>query len=196
MKWSDDFLKFLQNRFGVEPKREEIETRFAWVGELHAQARELLAPENLRAIPPHEVYARLKALNVPHCPIRITNLGRVNEAEKVVESLLKLLETQGGFEEKYRAAKIGQTGVVTISEILCVYRPMRFVLRNTAFTKAAAKVVPLYTKRALDELPYNEFLDTCGELAKVTENYLQPTGLSDWARELRYLLLYAVLTES
>jgi len=144
---------------------------------------------------PPAVYARLRTLSVPRCPIRITNLGRENQAAGVADALLRLLETPGEFEEKYRAAKIPQAGVVTITEILCVAKPMRFVLRNTRFTKALAKVIPFYTPRGLDELAYEDFLTLCRELARVLETALAAVGLGDWARTHRFLLLYAVLTD-
>lgn len=192
--WIDPLLQMLQQRFGIVPDAKAFLQRFQWVDDLYEKGRVLLHPDVLEAMPPQEVYARLRELSVPDCPIRVTNLGRTNDAEGVKDALLRLLRTPGNFEEKYRAAKIPQTGVVTITELLCVARPMRFVLRNTAFTKAMAKVVPFYNARGLDELPYPEFLDFCTELAKAVKAYLEPVGLGAWADERRFLLLYAVLT--
>jgi hypothetical protein len=62
-------------------------------------------------------------------------------------------------------------------------------------TRALAKVVPLYPRKALEELAYEDYLDICAELAKVLQEYLTPVGLGEWAKEHRYLLLYAMLTE-
>ncbi len=193
--WSDAFQRFLDARLGSAPERNQVTARFQWVEDLHRESRDILSLEALRQMPPPEVYARLKALSVPRCPIRLTNLGRVNDAERVKESLIRLLETPGNFAEKYKAAKFPQAGVVTLTEILCVVKPMRFILRNAMFTKELAKVVPLYTRRGLQELPYEEFLDICRELARITQQHLIPAGLADWAKTHRFLLLFAVLTE-
>lgn len=192
--WRDLFVDFLKERFGEVPEAGSFQERFSWVSEGHARARTLLTPETLQSMPPEEVYACLKSLAVPACPIRLTNLGKVNEAAGVVEMLVKLLTVPGNFREKYRAAKIPQTGVVTITELLSVAKPMRFVLRNAMMTRALAKVVPLYQRRELEELSYEDFMDICSELAKVLQEYLTPAGLAEWAKEHRYLLLYAVLT--
>ncbi len=192
--WSDLFLSQLTQTFGQAPDAKEILQRFAWVDELYATGKELLIPETLEEMPAHEVYEKLRQLSFPGCPIRITNLGRMNNAQGVRDAVVRLLKTPGDFEEKYRAAKIAQTGIVTITELLCVARPMRFVLRNTAFTRALAKVAPFYTAKGLSELPYPEFLDLCMELAKILKRYLEPAGLGAWADERRFLLLYAVIT--
>lgn len=191
--WSALFEKYLEGKFGHDVDGEEFVQRFSWVLEFHEKAEEVLNTEYLCSMPAQDVYKELKSLTIPQCPIRVTNLGRANSAEKVVDSLLKLLNTQGGFEEKYRAAKFPQAGLVTITEILCVARPHRFICRNTAFTRALAGVVPFYTKKALDELPYPEFFDICSELVRILLKYL--AGKVHWAEKVRYLLLYSILTE-
>lgn len=191
--WSALFEKYLEEKFGHDVDGEKFVQRFSWVLEFHEKAEEVLNTEYLGSMPAQDVYKELKSLTIPQCPIRVTNLGRANSAEKVVDSLLKLLNTQGGFEEKYRAAKFPQAGLVTITEILCVARPHRFICRNTAFTRALAGVVPFYTKKALDELPYPEFFDICSELVRILLKYL--AGKVHWAEKVRYLLLYSILTE-
>ena len=191
--WSALFQSYLEDKFGKEVDIEEFCLRFSWVEEFYERAKKILDVEYLQSMPPQDIYKELKCLTIPQCPIRMTNLGRANSAEKVVSSLVKLLTAQGGFAEKYRAAKFPQAGLVTITEILCVARPHRFICRNTAFTRALAKVVPFYTKKALDELPYQEFLDICTELVKVLLNYLG--NRIEWADEVKYLLLYSTLTE-
>ncbi len=191
--WSDLFYNELAARFGVEVDAEAFARKFSWVREFHERAAAVLNPEFLQSMQPEDIYKELKSLTIPECPIRMTNLGRANSAAQVVDSLIKLLSVQGGFEEKYRAAKFPQAGLVTLTELLCVARPHRFICRNTAFTRALTRVVPFYSKKALDELGYEEFLDICTELVKVMLNYLG-SG-SEWAVQVRYLLLYATLTE-
>jgi hypothetical protein len=193
--WTDDFNLMLRKKLGDNPSREELQNRYGWVGELHRQARELLEPEILREIPPQEIYSRLQSLSMPQCQIKMTNLGRMNDAEKIRDSIVTLITTKGNFAEKYRAAKFPQAGVVTITEILCIAKPMRFMLRNTAFTRGLAKVTPFYTKKALDELSYEELYDICFELAKVQQEFFRPVGLENWAKEHRFLLMYAILTD-
>lgn len=192
-EWSDLFRKELVTKFGEQVDAVDFMQRFSWVREFSVRAARILEPEYLKSMPPQDIYQELSMLTIPECPIRMTNLGRANSAEKVVDSLVKLLTVQGGFAEKYSAAKFPQAGLVTLTEILCICRPHRFICRNTAFTRALVRVVPFYSKKALDELEYSEFLDICTELTKVLLAYLQDRV--DWAKSVRYLLLYATLTE-
>lgn len=193
--WSGLFAAYLENIVeGVD--RDEFLRRYGWVEEYSARATEALSPERLAATPPEDIYRLLDGLNVPGCQVRMTNLGRMNQAGEVVDGIRRLLEAPGDFAVKYRAGKIPQAGVVTLTEILSLARPHRFVIRNAPFTRALAKQVPFYTKRALDELGYEEFLDICRELARVVEEKLKPLGLAEWAKERRFLLLYALLMKS
>lgn len=193
--WGDAFRELLVRSLGARPEADPIRARFGWIEELHRRAAALLDPEVLPALSPRELYAGLSALHLPGSAIRVTNLGRENEAEGVKDALHRLLTDQGGFAEKFRAAKIPQAGVVTLSELLTLAKPHRFVCRNTAFTRALAKVIPVYSRRALEELPYDDFLDLCRSLCELLEAHLAPAGLAEWVRQYRYLLLYAILTE-
>lgn len=188
--WRSLLARELTGRFGEDLAG--LQEPCSWVPQLAQNAVRLLEPAALRAMPPAEVYDRLRALGVPQCPIRIAHLGRVNDAERIVDALLKLLETPGGLMEKFRAAKFPQAGMVTLTELLCVARPLRFVCRNALFTRALAKIIPLYSARALEELPYEEFLDICREPCLVLEK--APGVPGQWAKEYRYLLLYAAVT--
>lgn len=190
--WSDLFDRHLETLFsGLS--REDILARYGWVEEYARMAEELLSPANLVDMPPHEIYNSLDAINVPKCQVRMTNLGRVNDAEEVIGGISALLSKPGDFAAKYRAGKIPQAGTVALSQILSLARPDRFAIRNTPFTRALARQVPLYTARALDELGYEEFLDICRELTRVVEARLKPLGLGEWALRYRFLLLYAIL---
>ena len=190
--WSDLFDRHLETLFaGFD--REDILARYGWVEEYSRMATELLSPDNLADMPAHEIYSGLDAINVPKCQVRMTNLGRVNEAGQVVEGIAALLSKPGDFGAKYRAGKIPQAGTVALSQILTLARPDRFAIRNAPFTRALARQVPLYSARALDELGYEEFLDICRELTRVVEARLKPLGLGEWALRYRFLLLYAIL---
>lgn len=190
--WSDLFDRHLEQLFaGLD--REDILTRYGWVEEYAAMAEELLSPQNLADMPPQEIYASLDAINVPKCQVRMTNLGRVNDAGEVIQGISALLSKPGDFAAKYRAGKIPQAGTVALSQVLSLARPDRFAIRNTPFTRALARQVPLYSARALDELGYEEFLDICRELTRVVEARLKPLGLGEWALRYRFLLLYAIL---
>lgn len=192
-KWSDTFVGILEERFGANPSREDLLSEFAWVEELHRKAGENLSPEALENAEPHEIYSRLKELSLPKFPLRLTNLGRENQAGDVAEMVRRLLLTKGGYREKLGAAKVPQAGVVTLTGILCLCRPHRFLLRSTAFTRGAAKAIPLYGLRALNELSYEDFFDLCTELARVQTAYFSLAGLGKWAERLKFLLLYAIL---
>jgi hypothetical protein len=190
--WGDLFGKYLANEFAGLDKEAFLLT-YGWVEQASLAARRLLSQENLATMPPQEIYAALDAINLPKCQIRMTNLGRVNAAEEVLDGIAKLLSQPGDFAQKYRAGKIPQAGVVTLSQILTLVQPQRFAIRNAPFTRALAKQIPLYTARALDELAYGEYLDFCRELARVQEAAVKKFGLAQWAVEHRFLLLYAVL---
>lgn len=190
--WSDLFQRHLENLLaGLD--RTAFLDQYGWVEEYTRRALDVLSPESLATLPPQRIYAALDSLNVPKCQVRMTNLGRVNDAPRVLEGIKALLAQPGDFAEKYRAGKIPQAGIVTLTQILSLARPHRFVIRNAAFTRALAKQVPFYSVRALDELGYEEFLDICRELCKVVEVALKPLGLHEWAAERRFLLLYALL---
>ncbi|MFW5856910.1 MAG: hypothetical protein ACOCX4_03450 [Planctomycetota bacterium] len=193
--WTDAYRGFLEQRYGASPGP-DLQDRFAWVGALHAHAREVLAPGALAEMPPAEVYARLGGLTAPGALISLAKLGKANDAERIVEALRRLMEAKGDFAAKFRAAKIPQAGVVAITALLTAVKPQRFAIRNTAFTRALAGVVPLYGKRALDELAYEDFLDVCRELARVQEAWCGGGEPGEWARAHRFLLLYALLTET
>jgi hypothetical protein len=190
--WSDLYDNYLTDLLGSLSK-EDVLSRYGWVEEYADKASDLLSPRNLAAMPPHEIFAALDAINVPKCQVRMTNLGRVNDAESVIGGISALLSKPGDFAVKYRAGKVPQAGVVALSQILSLARPDRFAIRNAPFTRALAKQVPLYSARALDELGYEEFLDICRELTRVTEARLKSTGLGEWALKHRFLLLYALL---
>ncbi|MCD8351347.1 MAG: hypothetical protein LUC93_12130 [Planctomycetaceae bacterium] len=190
--WADLFDNYLKKLLdGLDG--EAVLARYGWVEEYSRMASELLSPANLSAMPPHEIYAALDALNVPKCQVRMTNLGRMNDAGEVVEGITALLAKPGDFAAKYRAGKIPQAGTVALSQILSLARPDRFAIRNTPLTRALAKQIPLYTAKALDELGYEEFLDICRELTRVMEARFKRLGLGEWANRYRFLLLYALL---
>ncbi len=192
--WSSLFAAHLDSLFANDSAA-AIRERYAWVDDYSARARDILSPASLDSRPPPEIYAALDSLNVPKCQIRMTNLGRMNQAEDVVHAIRELVSKPGDFAVKYKAGKIPQAGVVTLTQILCLVQPHRFAIRNAPFTKALAKQVPFYNARALDELDYESYLDICRELARVMEEKLKPFRLDEWARDHRFLLLYAILVK-
>lgn len=190
--WYDLFDKHLEKLLGGLD-REAALARYGWVADYARQAAQTLSPQALADSPPEAIYSALNALRLPKCQVRMTNLGRMNQAEEVVAGIRALLEKPGDFAAKCRAGKIPQAGTVTLTQILTLARPDRFALRNAPFTRALAKCIPLYTARALDELGYDEYLDVCRELANCAVARMKPLGLEEWARPLRFLLLFALL---
>lgn len=190
--WTEAVMKFTAAKI-ADLSAEDITARWGWVDMLGEKAAQLLTPERLKSIDPVTIYDDLRQLGIAQCPIRLANLGRVNDAGRIVEALRKLLETPGGFAEKYRAAKFPQAGMVTITEILCVARPARFICRNTAFTRALAKVTPFYGYAALNEMNYEEFLDICRVLTDKLEEFPSPE-IARRTKQWRFLWLYALLT--
>lgn len=193
--WTALVDAFIKNKL-VDLDREAFIKRYGWVEEYSSRAKEALGGEKLESSKPEEIYALLDSLNVPGCQVRMTNLGRMNQAREVVDGIKRLLDEPGDFAVKYRAGKIPQAGVVTLTQILSLARPHRFVIRNAPFTRALAKLVPLYSMKALNEFGYEEFLDICREITKIVETNLADLRLSEWAREKRFLLLYALLVTS
>ncbi|GHS90525.1 hypothetical protein FACS1894139_00580 [Planctomycetales bacterium] len=194
MNWTDAFADLARQKFAGLTAA-EITERWAWVDNLATDAATVLEPENLRRMPPAEIYEHLRRLSFNGVPIRLTNLGRVNDAERIVEALIKLLTTPGDFAARYRAAKFPQAGLVTLTEILCAARPTRFVCRSSGFTRALAKATPLYSYAALNEMGYEEFLDLCRVLSDELVNFPDNGGVvRRRAQNYRYLWLYAVLT--
>lgn len=191
--WLDAFRSHCVLTLPQDMASASVQEQFAWVTSLHAQAREALAPARLRAEPPHTIYAALQTLSFPQCPLRVVNLGKANAAQQVVDGLLLLLETAGDFEDKFRAARFPQAGMVTVSELLCAAKPARFCIRNTALLRAVAKVMPLYPMGALREMPYAEFLDLMREMARAMTAHFAHFDMETWAEEHRFLALYAIL---
>jgi len=193
-EWRDLFLSHLKTTW-LDKGPEALSQSWAWVAELHGRAKDILSVERLRSEPPQVIYKSLKSLSFPQCPLRIAHLARVNDAPRIVSALIKLLEAPGDFEEKMAAAKFPQAGIVTITELLGAIKPYRFCIKNTALTRAAAKVVPFYSPRAINELPYEEYLDPLRELAFILESALKPLGMDEWAKSHRFLALYASLVD-
>jgi hypothetical protein len=190
--WSDLMMRHVDTLLdGMD--RDAILARYGWVEEYAGRAGEALSPESLAGTPPEKIYRTLDSIRLPKVQVRMTNLGRMNQAEDVVAGIAALLSEPGDFARKYRAGKIPQAGVVALSQILTLARPDRFAIRNAPFTRALAKLIPLYTAKALDELGYEEYLDMCRELARVAVLAFKNRGLGEWAERYRFLLLYALL---
>ncbi len=190
--WSDLFATHLDTLLtGMD--KDAILERYGWIAEFAEKASEALSPASLAERPPEQIYALLDSIRLPKCQVRMANLGRMNQAQDVVDGIAALLKQPGDFAVKYRAGKIPQAGVVALSQILTLARPDRFAIRNAPFTKALAKQIPFYTAKALDELGYEEYLDICRELARIAVAAMKQRGLGEWAERYRFLLLYALL---
>lgn len=192
-EWTDLFDRHLDGLFsGLDS--DAFMQRYGWVEEYAVRAAEILSSENLSSMQPQQIYAALDSLRLPHCQIRMTNLGRVNSAEEVVDGIRNLLEKPGDFSAKYRAGKIPQAGIVTLTQILTLARPDRFAIRNAPMTRAIAKQIPFYSAKALDELGYEEYLDICRELTRPLILHTKSLTPPSWTQNHRFLLLYAILT--
>ncbi|MHC4870336.1 MAG: hypothetical protein ACYTFY_00660 [Planctomycetota bacterium] len=193
-EWSGIFKQYLNKKF-AEKNSEYILSDYSWIKDIHEKAIALFNSEKLASIEPAELYKSLSELSIPQCRIKVVNLGKANDAARIIASLKALFSIQGDFEKKFKESKFPQAGIVTVSEILCVTKPIRFFIRNTAFTKGLAEVVPFYSAKAVRELSYNDLFDICNELAKVMIGFFNEKGLAEFAAEYKFLLLYAVLTD-
>ena len=98
---------------------------------------------------------------------------------------------------RIEAAGLGGLGRATASELLCLWRPYRFLPQNTATCAAVAALAGVYKKRDIEEFPYDAFMD----LAATFEGAFraEAEGAFPEFREAlkarRYLYFYAFLSD-
>ena len=140
-----------------------------WAVKKHQAARRLLAPDALDQAAPRDIYDALRqvCLNVEALPFRMTRIADSNEADRVRDGLRRLVTTKGTAEDKMRAAGLRQFGEATLTEILCMYAPQRFVMRSRPVMRGIVRLCELYTERHLRDMTYSEYADLVGQMEKV-----------------------------
>jgi hypothetical protein len=169
--------------------------------ELALAVKEFLSVEALRALPATGVYAQVVGLfeGRPRIRGRFKSLLAFHDGERLREALIRLVTTRerGDPGRRIDAMGLGGVGRATASELLCLWWPYRFLPQNSASCGAVAKLVQLYRKKDLAELPYDVFMD----LAATLEEAYRGRAIAVWpdvaaeVQERRFLYFYAFLSE-
>ena len=166
--WLDNFRSRLQRHVSRFATAQAYQDDVDWAVQKHLAARRLLAPEAIENAAPRELYGALRevCLNVGALPFRATRIADANAVEQVRMGLCRLITTKGTAEDKMRAAALPQFGEATLTELLCVYAPHRFVMRNRATMGGIVRLCEVYSEPHLREMPYEDFADLTVELEK------------------------------
>ncbi len=172
--WLDNFRRRAQRFAERFDSADAYRAHVAWAIEKHQAALRLFAPDALESASPRDIYDALKqvCLNVEALPFRITRIADANEADALRVGLQRLITTKGTGEDKMRAAGLRQLGEATLTELLCVYAPARFVMRSRPVLKGLVKLCELYTERHLRDMRYQEYADLVRELEKAFRQVL------------------------
>jgi len=130
---------------------------------------------------------------------RFKSLLSYHEGDKLKDALVRLVTTKelGDPGRRIDAMHLGGLGRATGTEILCLWRPYRFLPQNAASCETLAKLTGLYKRKELAELPYDVFMDLVGTL----EGVFRAQGAAAWPalidsmRDRRYLYFYSFLTD-
>ncbi len=168
-QWLDNFQQTAQRHAAAFASPEAYRQHAAWAVDKCRTAQALLTLSALEAASPRDIYDALKriCLNVEALPFRITRIADSNEADRLRGGLLKLATTKGTAQDKMRAAGLRQFGEATLTEILCMHQPQRFVMRSRPVMKGLVKLCELYTERHLRDMTYAEYEDLLREMEKV-----------------------------
>ena len=167
--WLDEFRRRLELHAQAFDAPEAYRADVQWAVEKHGAAERVLAPDALDQASPRDIYDGLReiCLNVEALPFRITRIADANEAGRLRDGLMKLVTTKGEAEDKMRSAGLRQFGEATLTEILCMYAPHRFVMRSRPVMRGIVRLCELYTERHLRDMTYSEYADLVGQMEKV-----------------------------
>lgn len=166
--WLDRFRLQLGRHVERFPSAEAYKAEADWAVQKHRAAQRLLNPEHLRSARAREIYAALKeiCLNVGALPFRITRIADANEAEGLRTGLCKLIETKGTAQDKMRAAALPQLGEATLTELLCLYAPHRFVMKNRPTMAGLGRLCQIYAEPDLRDMSYADYADLVAAMEK------------------------------
>ncbi len=199
--WTDGAAKAARAYFSGLASRDACARAWEPWEELQAAVAAFLDARALAALPAVEVYGRLVALfeHRPRMRARFKGLLCFQDGERLKQALLRLVTAREAGDEGRRieAMGLGGLGRATASELLCLWRPYRFLPQNTATCAAVAALSGVYKKRDIDELPYDAFLDVAGtfEGAFRAEAERVFPDLREPLKARRYLYFYAFLSE-
>lgn len=199
--WTDGATRAAESYFaGFESKAACSEAWGAWE-ELQGAVAKFMDERALKALPGNEVYSSLVALfeSRPRMRARFKGLLCFQDGERLKQALLRLVTTREEGDEGRRIAAmdLGGIGRATASELLCLWRPYRFLPQNTLTCAAVAKLTEVYKKRDMEEFPYDAFMDLAGTLEGAFRAVAERTfpALRDPLKARRYLYFYAFLSD-
>lgn len=169
--------------------------------ELSCAVENFLSEEALRSLDGKEVYSRVVALfdGRPRIRGRFKSLVNFQDGDRLKEAFLRLVKTRecGDPGRRIDAMNLGGVGRATASELLCLWWPYRFLPQNAECCGALAKLVPLYKKRDISDLPYDAFMDLVSTLEVVYRNQAVVTwpDAEEELKACRYLYFYVFLTD-
>ena len=199
--WTMGVARLAREYFGGFSSREELQAAWRpWV-ELTAAVAEFLTAENLKALEPDHVYSRIVNLfeDRPRMRGRFKSLLCFQDGGRLKEALLRLVTVRehGDRGRRIDALDLGGLGRATASEILCLWRPYRFLPQNTVTTAALARLTEVYRARDLVEMSFDMFMDLAGSLEEGFRGAAAARWpeLAEQMRDRRYLYFYAFLSE-
>ncbi len=199
--WTDGAAKAARTYFSGFPSREACARAWEPWEALQAAVAAFLDARALAALAPADVYGRLVSIfeGRPRMRARFKGLLCFQDGERLKQALLRLVTAREAGDEGRRieAAGLGGLGRATASELLCLWRPYRFLPQNTATCAAVAALAGVYKKRDIEEVPSDAFMD----LAATFEGAFraEAEGAFPEFREAlkarRYLYFYAFLSD-
>lgn len=196
--WLDEFHRAIERHVPRFATPEDYRGHVQWAVDKHHAARELLAPEHIAKADAHTVYATLKqvCLNVEALPFRITRIADANVAEDIRLGLSKLIATKGTADDKMHAAALPQFGQATLTELLCIYDPHRFVMRSRPTVRGLVKLCGIYTEEHLRDMTYSDYADVVGQMEKVyRQALLAKLDMAEFYLRHKCLLVCLLLTQ-
>jgi hypothetical protein len=199
--WTDGVAKAAEAYFGTLGSKDAcVEAWRPWE-ELQNAVAKFLDERALKALESTAVYTSLVALfeDRPRMRARFKGLLCFQDGDRLKQALLRLVTTREAGDEGRRIAAmdLGGIGRATASELLCLWRPYRFLPQNTVTCAAVAKVTEVYKKRDIEEFPYDIFMDLAGSLEGAFRAAAERAfpELGEVLKARRYLYFYAFLSE-
>ncbi len=199
--WTDGVTRAAKAYFADFASKDAcVEAWHAWE-ELQGAVAKFLDERALKALPGNEVYSSLVALfeSRPRMRARFKGLLCFQDGERLKQALIRLVTTREAGDEGRRIAAmdLGGIGRATASELLCLWRPYRFLPQNTLTCAAVAKLTEVYKKRDIEEFPYDAFMDLAGTLEGAFRAAAEGAfpELREKLKAGRYLYFYAFLSE-
>ncbi len=197
--WTDIIEKEAGRYFSRFDSEEALQKEWASWESLSDDVNAFLSESALVELPPQAVYTQLVNLfeTRPRIRGRFKALVGFQDGAKLKDALLRLVKTKehGDPGRKIRAVGLGGLGRATASELLCLWRPYRFLPQNAVTCSALAKLTGVYRKNDVAGLPYDAFLDLAGTLEAAFRSRAAAVfpSCAERIKKRRYLYVYGFL---